>query len=767
MDPHNLMQNLDQDLQGNSRRLTRRILRLLGEQFPVGQGNDAAPAVEASRGLHDLLPSITNIAKQGWNLDERGKAKRARRVAELPVAELPVEDSKLLEAWTPEALQETVSEVTRYFEYGLRGSKRDVARDLDPLQRGLITESKAQQLFQAFFDMVHPQWAMLDPQLHTLEFVRVQSALLTATILALGSIALATMPERTDEQVAEAMKLHAHAEKMSLVVYSTGARSIEIVQAQVLLSRFGLASRTRLDEQRWVRSAMIPRMAAEIDLMSHTPRGVEQDADPDLETQGWNCLRTRAFMILNEYRFFTFSGRAPVNLSYFELDDHEIDEITRLGADHPSSSLPALYHLYLFQNEVRRRLESTRTAAALATLQLKGDLVWVTDHTERWIATWAEGLKSRRIYWHLVHDALSCQLLLSSRIIGRLPQSSDMAQYQRHLLNISLRIFQCALATPHATHMTHRASTFAFAGAIILRFGDRRDMVLRLALRMAGDPCRACVPTANHGQPQPTAQPTEPSTETLVFSTPGLSPQQATATDQDDPKPQHRGQPGLQEQGSPASGDRHEHQYSPDHSTALQYLEDPPSWDSGAVEQPQAQSDTQPAEWTMLASHVPVFASPSVLNAGDPATSVGNFFNLDTSFDFPYVANSASPQNAVFSSHELVSDFEMLAGDTFIGPAGSATRQGIFDDILSAFDGPGSSTDAPQRSMFADAGEITAPDPGFNLDANGGLASLENALSLPESFAGVGNMNQSRGQQESRQVLYSIIGRLLQLASSG
>lgn len=47
---------------------------------------------------------------------------------------------------------------------------------------------------------------------------------------------------------------------------------------------------------------MIPRMAAEIDLMSHTPRGVEQDADPDLETQGWNCLRTRAFMILNEYR---------------------------------------------------------------------------------------------------------------------------------------------------------------------------------------------------------------------------------------------------------------------------------------------------------------------------------------------------------------------------------------------------------------------------------------------------------------------------------
>jgi hypothetical protein len=85
-----------------------------------------------------------------------------------------------------------------------------------------------------YFKMVHPQWSMLDPNLHTVDFVRHQSALLTTTILALGSIALATLPDSDDAQVAEALKLRAHAEKLSLVVYSTGARSLEIVQAQVV-----------------------------------------------------------------------------------------------------------------------------------------------------------------------------------------------------------------------------------------------------------------------------------------------------------------------------------------------------------------------------------------------------------------------------------------------------------------------------------------------------------------------------------------------------
>jgi hypothetical protein len=75
---------------------------------------------------------------------------------------------------------------------------------------------------------------MLDPDIHTLEHLQSRSALLTTTIFALGSIALATLPGKTDADVAEAMKLHAHVLKLDLVVYSTGAQSLEIVQAQIV-----------------------------------------------------------------------------------------------------------------------------------------------------------------------------------------------------------------------------------------------------------------------------------------------------------------------------------------------------------------------------------------------------------------------------------------------------------------------------------------------------------------------------------------------------
>lgn len=141
------------------------------------------------------------------------------------------------------------------------------------------------------------------------------------------------------------------------------------------------------------------------------------------------------------------------------------------------------------------RVDSADTATTLGRLQLEADLAWVTDYTDKWITLWAEPNSSKPIYWHMVHDALSCQLLLSSRIIGKLPQANVTADHQRQILGISIRIFQLVLDIPGATHMTHRASIFAFAGAIILRFGERQDLVLRLALRLAGDPTRTSVPT--------------------------------------------------------------------------------------------------------------------------------------------------------------------------------------------------------------------------------------------------------------------------------
>lgn len=82
--------------------------------------------------------------------------------------------------------------------------------------------------------MIQPQWPLLDPEMHMLDSVRQRSAILTTTILAIGSTALATRVDSTHEQISEALRLHAHIEKLSLVIFATGAKSIDIVQAQIV-----------------------------------------------------------------------------------------------------------------------------------------------------------------------------------------------------------------------------------------------------------------------------------------------------------------------------------------------------------------------------------------------------------------------------------------------------------------------------------------------------------------------------------------------------
>ncbi len=238
------MTNVEEQSSLRPRRFTRKLLDVLGEQFPIGEDREEA---EPQRADQDPLMCIASIAKRGWDLNDiQGTEQRVRLQAALPTVGLPQEDAALLDRWSPLALQEVMREQTSHFEHGVHGCKRDVARTLDPVQRGMITEVRLTQLFEAYvpsavhvadfryWSMIHPQWALLDPTLHTPAFVRSRSALLTTAICAVGSTALATLPEKKNELVAEAIALHALVEKLNLVVYMTGAKSVEIMQAQIV-----------------------------------------------------------------------------------------------------------------------------------------------------------------------------------------------------------------------------------------------------------------------------------------------------------------------------------------------------------------------------------------------------------------------------------------------------------------------------------------------------------------------------------------------------
>lgn len=107
--------------------------------------------------------------------------------------------------------------------------------------------------------------------------------------------------------------------------------------------------------------------------------------------------------------------------------------------------------------------------------------------------------------WHLTHEATSCWLLLTLRVARKRfpstgpPLSSQQKlkkqEHQRLMLELATRVFQEALGTPFAIRTTHRSVIFTVAASIILKLGGRRDLILRTALRMAGEPGEPYVPT--------------------------------------------------------------------------------------------------------------------------------------------------------------------------------------------------------------------------------------------------------------------------------
>lgn len=113
---------------------------------------------------------------------------------------------------------------------------------------------------------------------------------------------------------------------------------------------------------------------------------------------------------------------------------------------------------------------------------------------EKWIQDWCPGDTDPSGNWYLLHDALSCWLLLVVHVAKTRLESPHAARpqqghgHQQLMRTLATRIFSEALKVPDAVRMTQRASIFPFAASIVLRLGSRRDLILRVALHMAGEP---------------------------------------------------------------------------------------------------------------------------------------------------------------------------------------------------------------------------------------------------------------------------------------
>jgi hypothetical protein len=159
------------------------------------------------------------------------------------------------------------------------------------------------------------------------------------------------------------------------------------------------------------------------------------------------------------------------------------------------------------------------------------------------------------------------------------------------------------------------------------------------------------------------------------------------------------------------------------------------------------------------------------------ASDLGSLFNLEADLDFPFIMpNPLGLQVPMLTSHELLSDFHALAGGAdapMMGPAGPmAAHQGPLHHQLPSLEEqlyPPPAAPVLNAPAFPGLGGMVPPGTG---DVHEHVPALQDRLGSDDDVRWADLMRGSRGDtgslsnsgQESRQALFSVIERLLQVA---
>ncbi|KAL2831973.1 hypothetical protein BJY01DRAFT_260350 [Aspergillus pseudoustus] len=210
----------------------------------LAYASDAAQASEQSPGSENTSTSPTSRRQSGRGKEESAGHRLLHRPGYVSLG-LQLDRASLVQGL--DALLTGVDTGKQSFDYFKRRRvcHRDVRPDLDPVELGLVRMEDANYLFPIYFTRLHPVNGILDPILHTPEFVRARSSLLFTWILALTAQfdhAAAAMAER----------LRLHGEKLSRFVHTCGYKSVEIVQGYYISLLSATPAKMLAEERSWL-----------------------------------------------------------------------------------------------------------------------------------------------------------------------------------------------------------------------------------------------------------------------------------------------------------------------------------------------------------------------------------------------------------------------------------------------------------------------------------------------------------------------------------
>ncbi|KAJ5414125.1 hypothetical protein N7509_000752 [Penicillium cosmopolitanum] len=231
----------------------------------LAYASDAAQAAEARSTSVNTLPSPSSRRQTGPRKGESEGHRLLHRPGYVSLG-LQLDRASLVQGL--DGLLACLDAGHQSLDYFKRTSvrQRDVGPDLDPVELGLVTMDEANYLFPIYFTRLHPINGILDPMLHTPEFVRARSSLLFTWILTLTALF-----ENNCAPIAERLRLHG--EKLSRYVHSCGLKSVEIVQGYYISLLSATPAKTLAEERSWLYTMYAIGVATDL--------GMDQEAEHD------------------------------------------------------------------------------------------------------------------------------------------------------------------------------------------------------------------------------------------------------------------------------------------------------------------------------------------------------------------------------------------------------------------------------------------------------------------------------------------------------
>jgi hypothetical protein len=335
--------------------------------------------------------AAATLPPRRWQVLRRRRSTKAMEIDETQDALSDSDESELLGA-----------SHQNFFSFSIFASKMDNEADMDPVHQGIIELRELEKLFDMFFARINPLLNLLDPFLHSVNYVRNRSALLTTVI---ASHAARLSDTNRDAELAVTLERYWRQHLLPEALLG-GYKSVELSQAFLILSLYHKPTNRLTDDRSWQYLGFAIRIATEVGVNRTTQpsEGVREIEQVQRRVRNRARLWVSLYLADREQCFQTGRPWAVLEDDFiahshlWHREDFALPEDTRLIGFLKLIRFVATYSDALKDIASQSRLRTLALVEATNPYQWKDDvtalqycLAQALAELERWRDVWCAG----------------------------------------------------------------------------------------------------------------------------------------------------------------------------------------------------------------------------------------------------------------------------------------------------------------------------------------------------------------------------------------